>query len=1612
MQSKDREQKAQRIEMVAALLRQRLSGAGAEPVERFLRQYYVNVAPEDVLGQSAENLYGAALSLWKFAECHASGEAEIRVYNPSLEEHGWHSPHTIVEVVNDDMPFLVDSVRAEFERRGLAVHLMVHPVLHFRRDKDGNLIEFLDEPGQDDGAVPESLMHVEVSEQTQADALEAIREGVHKVLDDVRATVDDWRPMLRRLDEATQSLDRAPASFDPEEVAETRAFLEWLADNHFTLLGYREYDYKGKGGESAFKIVKDSGLGVLRDPSFHVLVGAKGLSAVTPQVLEFLKKPELMIVTKTNMRATVHRRAYMDYIGIKRFDGRGQVIGERRFIGLFTSIAYNQSPRYIPFLRRKMFQSLAKAGMAPEGHDGKALVNILEGFPRDELFQISEQELYETAMGILQLQGRPRIRLFVRRDKFGRFASCLVFVPRERYSTDLRRCFEAVLAAAYNGRNSAFYVQVGDAALARIHFIVGTEPATAADPVTAEVEAELVEAARSWEDTLYDALIEHSGEEKGNRLWSRYQSAFPVSYRELFNDQMALFDIARIEGLSGADDMAINLYRPIEEPEESVYFKIYHPGQTLALSDCLPMLEHLGFKVLEERPYRVDLSDGGVVWIHDLRMVEPSGLSVDLGALKDKFQDAFTKVWQGEIENDGFNRLVTRAGLGWREVVILRAYCKYLRQADITFSDRYLQETLVQNPTIARLLVDLFHTRFDPKQDKNRKKRAARIEREIGAELDAVEALDEDRILRRFLNLVQAMLRTNYYQRDAAGGHKPYISFKFASAEVAELPLPRPFVEIFVYSPRFEGIHMRGGRVARGGLRWSDRREDFRTEILGLMKAQMVKNAVIIPVGAKGGFVPKHLPAEGGRDAVQKEGIACYKLFVSGLLDITDNLKGGEVVPPAEVVRYDDDDPYLVVAADKGTATFSDIANGVARDYGFWLDDAFASGGSSGYDHKEMAITARGAWEAVKRHFREMGKDIQSEDFTVFGIGDMSGDVFGNGMLLSEHIKLVAAFDHRNIFIDPAPDAEKSWAERKRLYELPRSSWADYKATLLSKGGAVLDRKAKSVKPSPEAKALFGLERDSMTPNELIRALLKVPVDLMWLGGIGTYVKASHESDAEVGDRANDALRVDGRELKCRVIGEGANLGMTQLGRIEYATKGGRINVDAIDNSAGVDCSDHEVNIKVLLGAVVADGEMTVKQRDRLLAEMTEEVAALVLQDNYLQTQAISVAEAMGADLLEPQVRFMRTLEREGRLDRAVEFLPDDEALAERLRDRQAFTRPELSVLLAYSKMALYDDLLHSDVPEDPYLSTDLVKYFPRPLRKRFDKALQGHRLRREIIATFVANSMVNRAGITILHDIIEETGMAVADVARAYAVTRDAFGLRSLWTAIQNLDNQVPAVLQGEMILAARDLVQHATLWFLRNAPKPLDIAATIEAYRPGIAALEDGLEDFLGEIDAVVLADQRRHYQDQGVPDALARRIAALEVLASAPDIVLSAAQCARPVGEVACVYFAVGATLGLDWLRTSAERIAVESHWERLAVTAIVEDFYGQQRALTNVVLRAADGAAGEAAVAAWGERQRTAVERSSQLISEFKAAGGLDIPKLAIANRHYRTMIVGS
>jgi glutamate dehydrogenase len=1612
MIDKSWEQKRAHLDKVFSLARERLKGDMAKNFPPFVDRLYANAAPPDILERTPEGLYGAAVTLWKFIQRRQPRQAKVMVFNPSTEEHGWQSSHTVIAALNDDMPFLVDSTTAALAYLGREIHLLVHPTIPVSRDGDGKL-QAIAEQSEDGSALTESLMYIEIDEQTATEAIEKIQKHLERVLADVRAAVEDWRAMHEKMNAAVDALEKHPPEVDREELDEIVRFLRWLGEDNYTFLGYREYDFTGASGDEDMKIVEGTGLGTLRNADVHILRGATGLGASSPEVRHFLQRPDPIIITKANVRATVHRPIHMDYIGIKKFDEDGALCGEHRFVGLFTSPVYARSIDEIPLLRRKVLHTIDRAGFAPGSHDAKALRNVLENFPRNEVFQMDDDTLYHHSLGIMRLQERPRAKVFLRHDQFERFVSALVYLPREIYNTDLRIKIQTILAEAFHGSISTIYTQVQDAPLARIHIIVKTTPGAVPEVDEQEIDRKITDASRTWADNLRDALIARWGEEKGNHFAYLYGDAFSLSYRETFPPDLALFDIEKLEELHEHGPVTFNTYRLIEDSEIAIRLKIYHANQLIPLSDCLPKLEHMGLKVIDHQAHSVTLNDGDRPgWVHDFCMVDATGAEISFGGLKARFEELCVRVWAGDIEDDGFNALVLRAGLDWRQAMILRAYGKYLRQTGMTYSQTYMHTTLAANPEITRRLVRLFEIYFDPADFvglTGADGRAQEVLSQIEAKLGEVASFDEDRILKAFLSLIRATLRTNYYQSRAGGGHKPYLSFKLNSQEINELPQPRPMVEIFVYSPRFEGVHLRGGKVARGGIRWSDRREDFRNEVLGLMKAQMVKNAVIVPVGAKGGFVPKQLPDTGSREDIMQEAIACYQDFIRGLLDLTDNLAGGEIKPPAEVVRRDEDDPYLVVAADKGTASFSDIANAISAEYDFWLDDAFASGGSAGYDHKKMGITARGAWVSVQRHFREMGIDVQTTPFSVIGVGDMSGDVFGNGMLLSRCIRLLGAFDHRHVFIDPDPDPQTSFAERQRLFALPRSSWADYNTDLISKGGGVFARTAKLISLTPQIKKLLGVSQASLTPTQLIQALLRAEADLLWIGGIGTYVKAHHESNADVGDRANDALRINGRDLRVKVVGEGGNLGFTQAGRIEFARHGGRLNTDAIDNSAGVDCSDHEVNIKILLNAVVDNGNMTRKQRDTLLRKMTDEVAGIVLQDNYLQTQALSVAEAKAATTLEVQGQFMRALAAAGKLDRDLEYLPGDDELAERAAEHQGLTRPELSVLIAYAKMTLYEQLLAGKVPDDAYLERDLMAAFPAPLRKKYKTQLRHHRLRREIIATELANSVVNRAGPTFVYRIEEETDATPDDILRAFVVTREVFDLPALWDDIAALDNKTPTAIQYLMLIEIVELLRRQIQWFLKNCSHPIDISAAIADHAPGIATLRADPKAVFAEFDRGATDKQAAMFTEQGVPENLALALASLEPLAYACDIVLVANALDRPVVEAGRAYFALGHMLGLDWLRAAAEDISTTDHWDRLAVSATVDDLFSHQRILTQTALEEADGADSQAAIENWVARQDKIISHSRHLIADFKASGPMTVTKLGFAARQFRKLL---
>ena len=1586
----------------------------------FTELFYAHVMPADLAFFSAHDREHIVASCWQLARQRKRGTANLRLFNPSPVQDGWTVDHTVLEAVNDDMPFLVDSITGELHRRGLGIHFVIHPVMRLRRNTQGELLEVVKKSGAalaengpgGDKILTESVIHVQFDHVLDPAILKDIETTIRSVLADVRAAVEDWPEMRRRMAEA---LEHAAASklqeAADENTEEAREFLRWLDNNNFTYLGYRDIDLVQEGGKlTAIKVLPKSGLGVLRDPELRAFGGLRDANKQSSQIQNYVRQHQLLVVSKTNLRSHVHRTVPMDAIFVRRFNDRGDIVGERLFVGLFTSQSYSQRPREIPFLRRKLRRVTERAGLDLKSHDGKALVHILDNYPQDELFQISEDELFRISLGIMQLQERARVALFVRYDPFGRFATCLIYVPRDRYDSILRGRIQRFLEVALKGHADDPNVRIDTSLLARAFVTINLTPASPR-PDPAKLEAELRELCRAWPDRLRDCLVAEHGEASALALLRRYGEAFPSSYRDTMSPVTAVRDIYNLERSKtlAPERLTVDLAPP--EKTGFLHLKLFRSGRPIPLSETLPVVENMGLKIeYTGGPYEVRPQDSDVsLFIHEFVGLPAHPSIVEFSRGKPAFEETLLKVWSGEVENDIFNALAFRAGMGWREIRVLRAMARYLRQLRIPYSHEMIAATFLSHPQVAQHIYALFFARHDPDLKGDRAARGREIETRIMDALGNVEAVEEDRIIRRYVNLVQSSLRTNYFQRLPDGTPKPYLSMKFDSRAVEFMPLPKPLYEIFVYSPQVEAVHLRGGKVARGGIRWSDRRDDFRNEILGLMKAQMVKNSVIVPVGSKGGFIVKKPPAEA--DKFLAEGIACYRIMMAGMLDITDNRSNGKIIPPLRVVRHDADDPYLVVAADKGTAKFSDIANGISQDYGFWLDDAFASGGSAGYDHKQMGITARGAWESVKRHFREIGKDIQSEDFTCIGVGDMSGDVFGNAMLLSKHTRLLGAFDHRHIFCDPDPDPAESFAERERMFELPRSSWADYNRKKISKGGGVFARSDKNIRLTPEIKKAFGIAADNLSPAELITAMLKARVDLLYFGGIGTYIKAASETHEEVGDRANEALRIDGGEVQATVIGEGANLGMTQKGRIEYAQKGGRLNTDAIDNSAGVDTSDHEVNIKILLRKAVDNKVLSLEARNKLLASMTDEVAKLVLRDNYMQTQALSIAEARAPELLSLHVRCMHALEKTGLLNRDVEFLPHSPDIAERQRTGKGLTRPELAIMFAYGKISLYQQLLDSNLPDDEFLRGDLLHYFPQPLREKYAKDIAQHQLRREIIATALTNSLVNRAGSHFMLEMDERTGKQPAEIARAYLLAREAFDLRISWGEIEAFDNKVPAKTQIDMLLTVNEILAYAVQWFLNETKLPPKLGPIIETYRAGVKCLAAWLSARPPEVDGrckKVQAD----LVAKGVPASLAARIAYMPLLGTALDLTQLAAETNIGIEKIAGIFFGLGQHLGLDWLIERARAFVADTPWQREAVATIIEDLTASQRGLTALVIgkeNKGKKAIDPGDLSCWLAKNAKRIEHYNAQLSEWRNVGAVDVAMLTLASRQLAALL---
>lgn len=1573
----------------------------ANPKKRdnsFSSAFYQQVPPEDIVGWKAEDLNAVAASMYDFALERRPGKQKLRVFTPSLKGDGWHVPHTVIQIVNDDMPFLVDSITAELAAQNLTVEFLFHPILKVERGASGKL----EGVGGEGARLAESYIFIRL-EQTLADDLASrLAAALSKILDDVRAATGDWLNLIARLDAVIESFK--------EDTEEAQGFLKYLRKNNFTFLGYRSFQFSGGNGKMQSKAVAGSGLGVLR--SGQELCFGQGGGSPEIQALKVSKSP-VMISKLIDNYSTVHRRVPMDAISVKIFDEKSGLTGMHLFVGLFTSSTYSCRTNEVPMVRQKVSEAIRRAGFPSGTHDRTALEHILEKMPRDELFQATPEELYTTALGILRLQARQRIALFTHMDPMQQYMSCLVYVPRDRYNTKFRLMAAGVLEKALKGRATNYYTNLDDSPLARVLFTIRLPSKEKISFDRALAEQSLIEIGREWDERLKQVLVAAHGKKTGTELSYTYGKAFSSSYHESIDIKNAVHDVRQLESLLHSnDEIRIDFYRLSGAPAAEARLKVYHKNNPVPLSDILPVLENMGLKCRSEMPYEVHPQGCAyAIWIHDFVLQGAEDVKID--AVKQNFEEAFLQVWKGAAENDGLNQLVLLANLTWHEVRILRTYNGFMRQARFPFSRAYIEQVLAAYPQIARELVALFKDMHDPGLKAPAAARGKKSGAKIQEMLQAVQKLDHDRILRGFKMLIEKTLRTSYFQTDENGQAKSFLAIKLDSKNIADLPLPRPHVEIFVYSTRVEAVHLRGGEIARGGIRWSDRHDDFRTEVLGLMKSQMVKNAVIVPVGAKGGFVVKQPPKTGGREAYQQEGIECYKIFVQALLDLTDNRVKDKIVRPKDVVCHDGIDPYLVVAADKGTATFSNIANSLSLKANFWLQDAFASGGSTGYDHKEIAITARGGWESVKRHFREMGKDIQKELFTLVGVGDMAGDVFGNAMLLSKKMQLLGVFNHVHIFCDPNPDPEKSFAERERMFKA-RAGWDVYDKTKLSAGGMIYERSAKFLKLTPQIKKCFGMDSEQVTPDELIRAILKADVEMIWFGGIGTFLKSSKQSHAEADDKTNDAIRVDASEIRAKVIGEGANLGVTQLARVEYARKGGRINTDFIDNSGGVDCSDHEVNIKILLADVMAQGKMTLPQRNKLMEQMTGDVAALVLRDNYQQTQSLSLLQFKAKDQLGLHAEFIRDLEKSGLIKRQLEGLPDDETLARIARDGGGLTRPELSILLAYAKMTLFTQVMKSGIPDDPSMDSQLFDYFPKVLHK-FDAEIRNHRLKREIIATQVVNILVNRMGPVFVRSRILKAGASAEEVIKAFVIVADSFRVNDTWKSIEDMDNKVNSQVQLTALFEVSQVVKRAVTWFLRFGGGSLKVKEEVSSFKPGIEVLKKNIGQVIPEAVGQALRQNEAKLVEWGMPPQIAGEIAVMALLSSANDIITIARRTEGDIQSIASAYFQTGERLGLNWLRQQASHLSPENAWQARVISGLMDDFFIQQAVLTSAILLsgskpAQKGIQGQRKlVDTWFERHQEMVDKIAQLIDDLKQEPKLELEMLTLVSQRIGQMV---
>ena len=1589
-------------------IRENKGSKGSEQLLSFIRVYLERFPLEEWVGRNIGDLYGLCFGLFHQFKNPPADAANVQVFNPSLEEHGWQCGRSVIIIHQKDMPFLVDSVRIALSRCEVPIYTIKSTVLRVSRSAD-TLACSLSAGNDNIEGEKEALMYLEVSLQPSDEELKHIRSQLVSGLNDVAVVVNDHQPVLEKLDVAKANL----AKHFPNN-SEVQEFVGWLRHRHFAFLGYRDYQLVTNGKKKELREIVDQRLGVFRNASTE--------TAVVPQtefslgIKDFYEGDSLICFSKASTHSSVHRAVYPDYVVLKKYDDKGELCGEVRFLGLFTYEVFMLSPFDIPILRKKVNDIVARSDMDLSSHDGKNLRRTIESYPRAELLLTDTDSLFTNIMSIVETNERHMVRLIVRPDPFGNFVTCNVFVPREVYSTSVRQKIQDILSETFSSKDFDFNTYFSESSMVRAQFIFRISKPYPQELSLRELEDQVVEVTRNWDDNLRASLVEEMGESRGISSYNLYKNGFASGYQENFDARYAVQDIKLIEGLQSDDNIAMNFYQPIGFDENRMRFRVLHRNEALVLSDIIPILEHLGLRVIGEHPYKIYKKDGTRFWLHDFELDLGIGADLDVHAVKSLFEQAFAAVWRNQAESDAFNKLVLGARLNWREVCLLRAYAGYMKQIGFNADQNFIAETLANHTEITRNLVAVFKTAFDPRLNKESKteERVQRLTSKIKTALDDVANLNEDRVLRRYLELIDGTLRTNFFQTEK-GTAKDYIAFKFSPRSIPDIPEPRPLFEIYVYSPRVEGAHLRGGKVARGGLRWSDRLQDYRTEVLGLVKAQQVKNAVIVPNGAKGGFVCKKPPLQGGRDAILAEGIACYKTFICGLLDLTDNLVNGSVVTPDAVVCRDEQDPYLVVAADKGTATFSDIANEISLKYNHWLGDAFASGGSQGYDHKGMGITAKGAWVSVQRHFREMGVDIQKEDFSVVGIGDMGGDVFGNGMLLSEHICLKAAFNHLHIFIDPTPHSATSYKERKRLFETPRTSWADYEKTLISAGGGVFLRAAKSIAITTEMKAAFGIGADALTSTELICALLKSPVDLIWNGGIGTYVKSHSESHADVGDKANDSLRVNGGELRCKVFGEGGNLGVTQRGRIEYALAGGACNTDFIDNAAGVDCSDHEVNIKILLDEQVVSGDLTTKQRNKLLSDMTQEVSDLVLQNNYRQAQAISIAQFQASVRSTEYRRFVSFLENTGRLDRGLEFLPSDEEISERGGQGKHLTRPELSVLISYAKVMMKDELINSDIAEDAYIAQAIETAFPKTIMKKLKKPLYKHRLKKEIVGTQIANDFINNLGITAGHRLIETTGASVAEIARAYVVSRDVFEFEAFQQYIKSLDHKVASSLQAELSANMIRRVRRGTRWFLRNRRLNLNPEADVEFFKSGLKTVHRTTGNVMEGAAREEWLARSRLFEELKVPEDWALRLAMPDNLFSGLGVIESSLSAKVDVELATEVFFDLLDRLDLNWFASQLSNVKVENYWQALARESYLDELDSHLRRLTIALVSSMESTQqGDIAAvldACFGENESLVV-RWRRMITEVQSSSATDYAMFSVALRELLDLVVAT